>query len=303
MAPGPGVPDQGAPGGVEIVQVAGAVLGHAEGPELREEEVHLGRGFGVRRDLEDNVHAVDGQAGPRGRDAFGRRDQGDLTGGDRLAEARVHMAAWSLGQGGAIHVGRSSAHDIAQQDVFADRLGQEAFRRDDPQTVADVLVRQDALDPAIVVHVAVGVDHCGHRLVAAMGAHQGQRRPGGFLRDQGIDDDIAGLALDEGDVGNVEVADLIDAGRHLEQTMDGVQPGLTPEAGIDGVRALSLQEVKGFEAPDGIAGRAGDGCVGQGPNETPPGVDEILTVIHWQDMRQGRVGGAGERRRILLLLL
>ena len=43
----------------EVVQVVGAVLGHAQPVVLGEEEVHLRRRLGLRCELEDHVDAVD----------------------------------------------------------------------------------------------------------------------------------------------------------------------------------------------------------------------------------------------------
>jgi len=74
----------------------------------------------------------------------------------------------------------------------------------------------------------VGVDYRGDRLVAPVLAHQGQGRGGGLAGDQRVDDDIARVALDEGDVRQVEITNLIDAGDHLEQAVDRVQTRLAP---------------------------------------------------------------------------
>ena len=75
----------------------------------------------------------------------------------------------------------------------------------------------DAAHAAIVIDVAVGVDHRLHRLLAAMlvvEVHADLRRLRG---DQRVDDDDALRAFDDRHVRQIEVADLVDAVRDLEQ--------------------------------------------------------------------------------------
>ena len=57
--PGVGVAHERAPQGEQVVQGVGGVLGQAQGAAVGEEEVHLGRGLGAGRQLEDHPHAVD----------------------------------------------------------------------------------------------------------------------------------------------------------------------------------------------------------------------------------------------------
>jgi hypothetical protein len=49
----------------------------------------------------------------------------------------------------------------------------------------------------------------------------------------------------EGDGGQVEATDVVDAGRDLEQTMPAVQLGLSPQAGMNGVGRLPCDEAVG----------------------------------------------------------
>ena len=58
-SPDPGIADEGAAQGEQVVQVVGGVLGHAEGGELREEEVHLRRRLGAGGELELDLDAVE----------------------------------------------------------------------------------------------------------------------------------------------------------------------------------------------------------------------------------------------------
>ncbi|HTC24501.1 MAG TPA: hypothetical protein VK688_09070 [Gemmatimonadales bacterium] len=57
--PHPRVTDQSAAQREQVMQVVSGVLGHAQRPPVREVEVHLGRGLGTRRDLEDDPNPVD----------------------------------------------------------------------------------------------------------------------------------------------------------------------------------------------------------------------------------------------------
>jgi hypothetical protein len=60
-----------------------------------------------------------------------------------------------------------------------------------------------------------------------------QARAGAFDRGQRVDHDHAGLALDQGHVGEIETSDLIDAVADLEQAVVHVELRLPPEAWID----------------------------------------------------------------------
>ncbi len=86
-----------------------------------------------------------------------------------------------------------------------------------------------------------------------MFTHQRQCCRGGFCGDEGVDDDVACVAFDKGDVGQVEIAHLIDAVRHFEEAVDGVQFCLAPEARVHGVGCFIFDEVKARHVPHGIA--------------------------------------------------
>ena len=109
----------------------------------------------------------------------------------------------------------------------------EALGRDDRDLArVDVGLRRHAEHAAEVVDVAVGVDDGDDRPVAAVRAVQRQRRGGGLGGDQRVDDDDAGVALDEADVGQVEAAHLVDALDHLVEPLLGDQRRLPPQAGV-----------------------------------------------------------------------
>lgn len=74
-----------------------------------------------------------------------------------------------------------------------------------------------------------------------MRAVQAQRRRRGLHRDERADHDHPGIALDEGDVGQAQAADLVDAIGDFEQALPGVQRRLTPQARVDAVRRITGQ--------------------------------------------------------------
>jgi len=78
-----------------------------------------------------------------------------------------------------------------------------------------------------------------------------------------------------------KAADLIHAIGNLEQTIDGVELGLAPEAGVDSGRRILLKEL----VEVGI-GRVGGRC-----NETSVGIFEVLAVVEGQLRQNGAVGG------------
>ena len=206
------------------------------------------------------------------------------------------MALGVARQQGAVHVGRATVHDVAGQHVLADRGLQESLRGDDGKAGGNVRVRHNPPHTAIVIDVTVRVDHRRYRLIAAVRAHQLQGRGGRLRRGQGIDNDQPPLALDEGHVRDVESAHLIDSGRDFEQAVQGVEPGLTPQAGIDRVRLLPVQKGERGHAPG-----AADRRVGNGADEPAAGIGEIGAVVGRQSGGQSPVGRQGGGRGVLAL--
>ena len=139
---------------------------------------------------------------------------------------------------------------------------------------------------AEVVDVAVGEHDRGNRLVAEVFAGEGQRGGGRLPAGQGVDDDPARPALDQGHVGEVEAAQLPDAVGHLEQADVVVEQGLAPEAGVHRGRCRALDEIEGGEIPDDVAGFVPDLAAGRG-DEAALGVGE--------GRRIGKVGALGKR--------
>ena len=154
-----------------------------------------------------------------------------------------------------------------------------------------VLLAGDALDAAEMVDVAVAVDDADHGAVAAMLPVERERGCGGLRGDEGVDDEHAGLALDEGDVGEVEAAHLVDAGDHLEQAVDRVELRLAPEAGVGAVGRGALEEGPvGLVVPDDAAVGIVDDARLEPSDEAASGVVEVLGVVERKLGEQRRVG-------------
>ena len=106
------------------------------------------------------------------------------------------------------------------------------------------------------------------------------------------------VALDQRHVGDVEPADLVDAGHHLEQAVLHVQPRLPPQAGVDGGgRLLLRQEAVGLETPDHAALRVRDPRMVDRAHEAARGIVEIRGVGKRQRLEHrgllGDDGGGG----------
>ena len=136
---------------------------------------------------------------------------------------------------------------------------------------------------AEVVEVAVREDHRADRLRAERLLDQSPRGGGGLLRRERVDDDPAGLPLDDRHVRDVVAAHLMDAARHLEQAVQIVEPSLAPQARVHARGRLAVQERVGGRVPDARAVRALD--------------DEAVLVRDEAALRVGHVGGVVERQR------
>lgn len=244
----------------------------------REAEVHLGGCLGARGELEDDADAVDDLLLAGAGDVHGRRDEGHGAGGAGGAQTAADLPLRSLGELRSVHVDGATGHGGPRVDVVADRVAQEAGRREHRNGV--VVGRQDAACAAEVLAVRVGVDQAGDRPVAAVLAVELQGRGGGLGGDERVDDDDAVVALDQCHVGQVQTAGLVDALRDLVQALPAHQPALPPQALVRGVGAVSGQEAVGLGVPDHPAVVRGDlGRVERG-DEATVGVGEVLVVIH-----------------------
>ncbi len=181
-------------------------------------------------------------------------------------------------------------------DVLVDRLPQEVLRGDDPAVAAPhgFLIRHPEHTPE-VIGVGVGVDHRRHWPFAEVGVGEGETVTSATLDGEGIDHDPPGRPLDERDVRDVVAPGLPDAGRHLEETVDVVEPGLAPQARMHrvGVEFGLVDEVitrhipRDTPGPLDLAGR-------MLRDETAGGAIEVLRV-HVRQARLGDPSGVGGR--------
>ena len=234
-----------------VVQVVGGVLRHAQGPAVREEEVHLRRRLRVRRELEHHPNAVYLELLAGVGDVDGRWDERKRPGRGRLAQAHADLSGRALWEQRAEHVRGAAGHCAARIHVLAHRMLQEPLRREHRHpSGCDVFVGEHTARAAEVIDVAVGVEQPGHRAVAAMLAVEGQRRRGALRGYERVDHQHAGVALDNRHVREVQPADLVDAVGHLEETVNRRELSLPPETRVHGVRTLSVEEVVGVRVPD-----------------------------------------------------
>lgn len=122
------------------------------------EHVHFGRRLGVRRELEDDLHAGDPpRLGGTG-DHVGGGDQREGAARDGLAEPGVDLAARAAGQKRAELKLGAPGHRQPGEHVLGSDGRHEAGRRQDRHPArAHVFGGDHALDAAEVVGVAVGV--------------------------------------------------------------------------------------------------------------------------------------------------
>ena len=158
---------------------------------------------------------------------------------------------------------------------------------------------------AEMIGVAVRVDHRANRPVAAVVEVEPHRGGGDLHRGQRVDDDDAGVALHDGQVGEIEATHLEHPLGHLEQTVVHVQPGHAPQAGVHRRRrGLGIEERVWSEVPDGCPAGGADDGLGQAGDEAARGVGEVREIGGIGQQARGpddvagrsRVGGLGHRR-------
>ena len=128
----------------------------------------------------------------------------------------------------------------------------------------------------------MGIEYGLDRVIAQVFLHQIEGGLGAFHRHQGVVDDPAGVALDEGDVGHVVAPDLIDAVHDLEQAVDVVELGVAPQAGIRGVGRLFIQEGVGVLAPGHLAALRLDLQAVRSRDQAALGVLKLAIVVEIQ---------------------
>ena len=186
-------------------------------------------------------------------------------------------------------------HGVAGDDVLGHRVLHESVRRDHFYLAGcGVLRRHHALGAAEMIGMAVGVDHRGDGFCRAVGEIKIERGLRGLVRQQRIDQDQPAVAFDDGHVGDVEAAHLVDAVGDLEQAVDRVELRLPPQARIDRRRHLVLlQERIGFCVERRPAAGPGDHAIRQRGDKPAFGVVEIGAVGKRQRFDEGVVGRAG----------
>ena len=130
----------------------------------------------------------------------------------------------------------------------------------------------------------MGVHDPDDRALAQLVVDEVERGAGRFLGRQRVEDDPAGLALDEGDVGQVKAAHLIDlAWQHLVQSIGHVQHGLALERWMDAGEVLALQQpLVAAHVPGHMAGIGLDLLVRGLGDEALLGFIEIALVLEGQ---------------------
>ena len=297
-APHEGVAHQGAAQGEHVVHGAGAVLGHAEDPAVREVEVHLGRCLGFRGELELDPDAVQHELLAGLGDLDGGSHQCRGPGGDPLAQALVHVALLVGRQEHPELVGGPATHGGSGDHVLGDRLVQESLRGHDRNLAGLHPGPVDhAQHAAVVVDVGVGVDHGRDRSFAQVFGDQVVGGGGGLGGGQRVDDHPSDVAPDERDAGGVEATHLVEAVDDLVEAVLGVEACLAPERRVDGLRAWGMHEVRRREVPGDGLPRVGDQLLddrfGPGRDEAPGDVGCIGAVVGRQGRSEGLEVGPG----------
>jgi len=147
------------------------------------------------------------------------------------------------------------------------------------------------------VNVTVREHQCRHRLVAQLLASKSHGRGSTLAAGQGIHHDPAGFAFNQGDVGNVKTAQLINAIGDFEQANLGVEPRVAPQAGVDRIGRLPGHKLVGIKVMQDTAIVRHDLTFGA-RHEATFGIFKILRVIQLQVFGQLSVSGLCGRRSL-----
>ena len=147
--------------------------------ERREVHHHFRFCFGAVGHLKLDLYTIDGQVTVI-RHGIGWCNQGAITLRQRLAQARIHMAAFARRQHGAELVNGTAAHRWPGNHVLGDRVLHKAGRRIDTRFAGcHIFIAGHALYAAPVVDVVMGVEHRNNRLLRTVLVVQLQAGPGG----------------------------------------------------------------------------------------------------------------------------
>ena len=148
-----------------------------------------------------------------------------------------------------------------------------------PVQGVDVRLAGHPLDPTEVVDMAMGVDDAHDRAIPPVSAIQRERGRSGLGADQRIDDEDAGVPLDEADVREIHAPDLVDAGNDLEQPVDRGQLRLAPKARAGGSGRRGIEEGIARVVPhDASVGGPYDARL-EAADEAAPRVVEVGSVV------------------------
>jgi len=247
--------------GVQIMQRTGAVFRHPEGAVFREIGVHLGRGFGAGGQLEFDLQPVDGQLRNIFPNLIGRCDKAHMTGRLSHADADGECSFLPFFQHRTILILRTPGHCDAGIDVFADGVFQKSFRcKDDRFARGKLFVDGKAgvryivpvdrtLCAAKVIHMAMTVQHSFDIQRSEPVFHQRFCCLHIFFAHQDIKNDPAVVGADEGRIGHIKAAHLIDAITYFKQTGFGVELGIPPQTGVYSVRSIPVQIAVALQIP------------------------------------------------------
>ena len=267
LGPSRTVPDLRAAKRIKVMQCAGAVFRYPKGIELRQPGIHFCGSLGTGRQLKFQLYTVNGEGFTRLRNLVSGGDKADGSG--RLADANAHsQLSGDAGlQQDAVLVVGAAGHGLAGVDIFRHGVLGKAFGYDDGDLpagklllngqvfVSSIIIGHDTLDTAVVVHVGVGNNDRFHRALAQIFLHQLHGGLSAFHTHQGIEHDPAGIAFNDGQVGHVIAAHLIDTLSHFKQAVSMIVAGILPQTGVNGIRNLLviLQECIRFLTPDHVS--------------------------------------------------
>src|SRR5262249_3531998 len=286
----------------QIVEIMGSDLRHVQDLKSRIVHIKLSRRFAFGRHRKDDLDSVNGALFARFADEVGWWNQRQTAQRDRLAEATVHLAACSFGEQRPKLVERTTTLRISGNHALTDRVFQKALWREkgDPSR-SNVGFGCYTFDTAPVVGVCMGVDDGDDRSSWTMLIVQVQRGLRGFHREKGVDHDQSRIAFQNGHVGKVDAANLINPVDDLEQPVLMVELRLPPEAGIDRVGRRFVEERIILLAPDHTPVRSGYEGVGQRSDEAARGILKVVLLVERELRKDGMIQSLDGRFRRLLL--
>lgn len=150
----------------------------------------------------------------------------------------------------------------------------------------DIVFTDEAFDTAEVVNVGMSVDDSLDGSVSAtVLLVECECSSAGLLRSEGVDDNDTLVALNDGCVGEVKPAHLVDRSGDMIQSIHASQLRLAPQTWVGRVWGVVLQEVVGIVVPHHIALSIND-LVGvtETTSPAPFSVHKVLSVIEGQTL-------------------